>query len=187
MTTVKTRWMALVLGTAALVGCAPRGGAEPTAQPASPCQAPPAPAPPPPPVATVATFPAAPAATKPPAPSARQTTLSADDRLAVKRLVLARSVKNREPIDVGATFKGDRVYAFVEVENRGSAPGEIVVEFEPPGGGAPRGDVTLAVGPAARWRTWAYTRTASIAGAWTAVVKNKKGDVLARAPFEVTL
>ncbi len=79
------------------------------------------------------------------------------------------------------------MYAFVEIENKGGAPAEIVVEFEPPGGGAPHGDVTLAVGPAPRWRTWAYTRTASTAGSWTAVVKNKKGEVLARAPFEVTL
>jgi hypothetical protein len=106
----------------------------------------------------------------------------------VKRFVLAGAVKDREPVDAGTTFNGSRkVYAFVEIENRGGAPAEIVVEFQPPGGGAPRGDVTLAVGPAPRWRTWAYTRTASTPGSWTAVVKNRKGDVLARAPFEVTL
>ena len=110
-------------------------------------------------------------------------------KLAVRRFVLSGGVRNREPIDPGTSFKGgsQKVYAFVEVENRGGAPAEIVVEFEPPGGGAPHGDVTLAVGAAPRWRTWAYTRTASTAGSWTAVVKNKKGEVLARAPFEVTL
>ncbi len=186
MTTVKTRVMVLILGASGFLGCAPRGP-EPTAQVASPCQALSAPAPVPVPAAPVVATPAAPAVTPPPATPVRQTTLSEDDRLAVKRLVIARSVKNREPVNPGVTFKGDRVYAFVEVENRAHAPGEIVVEFEPPGGGPAHGDVTLAVGPAARWRTWAYTRTASIAGSWTAVVKNRRGDVLARAPFEVTL
>ncbi|APR83706.1 Hypothetical protein A7982_09055 [Minicystis rosea] len=122
-------------------------------------------------------------------PEPRKATLSGDDLLSVKRLVLAQGVKNREPIDEGTSFKseGGKIYAYVEVENRGHGPGEIVVEFEPPGGGAPHGDVTLAVGPSARWRTWAYTRTAKTPGAWTAVIKNRKGDVLARAPFEVTL
>ena len=98
-------------------------------------------------------------------------------KLTVKRLVLARGVKDHEPMEAGTTFKSDarKVYAFVEIENRGRVPGEIVVEFEPPGGGAPHGDVTLAVGPAAPWRTWAYTRTASTAGTWTAVVEGYEG------------
>ncbi len=186
MAMVKTRVMVLILGTAALAGCTPRAGASPTSQ-AEPALPTPAAAPAPAPAAPAVATSAALAAPPPAAPAPRQTTLGADDKLAVKRLVIARSVKNREPLDPGITFKGDRVYAFVEVENRGHAPAEIVVEFEPPGGGAPHGDVTLAVGPAARWRTWAYTRTASTAGSWTAIVKNRKGEVLARAPFEVTL
>ncbi len=185
--------MALILGTAALGACGQRGDVQPTAEIA------PAPAP----VAPVAAAPAAPAPVASacgstcPAPAIvapavaqpRRATHSADDRLAVKRFVLARGVKDREPVDAGTRFKRDahKVYAFVEIENPGRAPAEIVVEFEPPGGGAAHGDVTLAVGAAARWRTWAYTRTASTAGTWTAVVKNKKGEVLARAPFEVTL
>jgi hypothetical protein len=178
--------MVLILGTAALAGCGERGGARPSAQPEpTPASA-----------AATATTSAAPASPAPtasasaqPAPEPRRATLGADDKLAVRRFVLARGVKDREPVDAGTAFKRDgrKLYAFVEVENRGGAPAEIVVEFEPPGGGAPHGDVTLAVGAAARWRTWAYTRTADVAGSWTAVVKNKKGKVLARTPFEVTL
>jgi hypothetical protein len=186
---VKTqaKWaMVLVLGTA-LAGCGERGGVRTTARP----EPAPAPASAAPPAASAAPAPPAPAASAqaPTAPEPRRPTLGADDKLSVRRFVLARGVRNREPVEEGTSFKSEarKLYAFVEVENRGGAPAEIVVEFEPPGGGAPHGDVTLSVGAAARWRTWAYTRTANEAGSWTAVVKNKKGRVLARAPFEVTL
>jgi hypothetical protein len=180
------RTMVVVLGTAALAGCGERAAVRATAQAATPVASAAVTAPPPPVACPV---PAVAAATPAPTPEPRQATLGAEGKLAVKRFVLASGVKNREPVDAGTRFKGgaQKVYAFVEVENRGGAPAEIVVEFDPPGGGIPHGDVTLAVGPAPRWRTWAYTRTAAMAGAWTAVVKNKKGDVLARAPFEVTL
>jgi hypothetical protein len=137
--------------------------------------------------ATSAPSPAA--ADKAPSEAPRRGSKSADDSLIVKRLVVARGVKNREPVDPTTTFDGattHKVYAFVEVENRGSEPGEILVEFEPPGGGGAHGDITLAVGAAPRWRTWAYTRTVNTPGSWTAVVKNKRGEALARAPFEVT-
>jgi hypothetical protein len=110
--------------------------------------------------------------------------------LKVKRLVVAQGVEKREPIDSAATFKLaeiDRLYAFVEVENGSHEEGEVVVEFEPPGGGAPTGNVRLDVGSSPRWRTWAYTRAARKVGAWTAVVKTTDGEVLARTPFEVTL
>lgn len=110
--------------------------------------------------------------------------------LRVKRLVVAQGVEKREPIDSAATFKLaeiDRLYAFVEVENGSHEEGEVVVEFEPPGGGAPTGNVRLDVGSSPRWRTWAYTRAARKVGAWTAVVKTTDGEVLARTPFEVTL
>ncbi|MFT3773631.1 MAG: DUF2914 domain-containing protein [Minicystis sp.] len=194
---MSTRWTmvaAMFLGTAMLAGCGERSGVRATSQaeaPAATSAAPVAPAP----VAAAPTPAPAPAASPTPAPKEpakaepRKANLGGDDLLTVKRLVLAQGVKDREPIDAGASFKSDagKIYAFVEVENHGRAAGEIVVEFEPPGGGAPHGDVTLAVGAAHRWRTWAYTRTAKTPGAWTAVVKNKKGDVLARAPFEVVL
>ena len=188
MKTQTIRAMVVVLATAALAGCGERTGVRAASQAAAPAAVAPAAALAPAPAACPmpAVTAAAPA---PPAAEPRQATLGADGKLTVRRFVLAGGVKDREPVDPGTRFKGGarKVYAFVEVENRGGAPAEIVVEFEPPGGGTPHGDVTLAVGPAARWRTWAYTRTASAAGSWTAVVKNKKGDVLARAPFEVTL
>jgi hypothetical protein len=108
----------------------------------------------------------------------------------VKRFVLTPAVAGREPTEPRTSFDRDetgRIYAFVELENESRAPGEIVVAFEPPDGGALRGNVTLEVGPHPRFRTWAFTRSAREVGSWTAVVMDSNGAILARAPFDVTL
>lgn len=109
-------------------------------------------------------------------------------KLAVKRLVIARAVDGREPKSPDVLFnaKESKIYAFVEVENPEKAPGAVHVAFLPPSGDA-HGDVTLAVGDSARWRTWAFTRQAHEAGEWTAVVRDDQGKELARQSFEVTL
>jgi hypothetical protein len=115
--------------------------------------------------------------------------------LVVKRLVVAHSVKDHEPVFPDTTFKvadAGRIYAFVEVENDEKASGEVFVSFEPTDGApatrrAPRGDVKLSVGTSPRWRTWAFTRAAKDVGSWVAVVRSANGEVLARAPFDVTL
>ncbi len=116
------------------------------------------------------------------APRARAT------KLAVKRLVIARGVAGREPKSPDVLFnaKESKIYAFVEVANPEKAPGEVHVSFLPPSGDA-HGDVVLAVGDTARWRTWAFTRQAHEAGEWTAVVRDAQGKELARQSFEVTL
>jgi hypothetical protein len=187
--TVRLGKLMMVVGAMAMAACG-----EPTAAPI--VRAEPLPATPEQPVAPPA--PAMPAASTTPPPAAATCApalaggearrRASADSLTVRRLVLARGVRGREPIDVGTSFPstGRKVYAFVEVDNRAGAPAEVVVEFQPPNGGPPHGDVTLAVGPAPRWRTWAYTRTAIVPGAWTAIVRTRTGEVLARAPFEVT-
>ena len=116
--------------------------------------------------------------------------------LLVKRFVVARAVKDHEPVDADTTFKvadAGRIYAFVEVENDDRVPGEVFVSFESAsperdaGRKADHGDVKLSIGTSPRWRTWAFTRAAKDVGAWVAVVRDAHGEVLARAPFEVTL
>ena len=100
-------------------------------------------------------------------------------KLRIKRLVLADEVKGREPVEPKTSFQAaetDRIYAFVEVENGAVEETEITVSFEPPDGGATRGNVTLSVGASPRWRTWAFTRGARVAGAWTAVVRAPDGS-----------
>ncbi|WP_052375758.1 DUF2914 domain-containing protein [Chondromyces apiculatus] len=121
--------------------------------------------------------------------STRRTTKDAAP-VKVKRLVLTEDIEGREPTRAMTSFTGAearKIYAFVEVENPSAASSEITVTFEPPDGSGARGHVTLDVGAAHRWRTWAFTRSAKVAGSWTAVVHGPRGEELARAPFEVTL
>jgi len=115
---------------------------------------------------------------------------SAPAKLKVKRLLLTEQIKDREPVEPRSAFEAaeaGRIYAFIELENPAAEESEITVTFEPPGGGTSHGNVTLDVGASRRWRTWAYTRAARSAGAWTAVVRGPSGEELARAPFDVTL
>ncbi|WP_437654077.1 DUF2914 domain-containing protein [Sorangium sp. So ce1182] len=194
-TKMARRMMFLALCTVSLAGCGERHDARPPAPAAAAC---PAATQCPEPVA-VAAAPAAPPAATVTAPAPAATAAGVKERkekargaaeLKVKRLVVAAGVKDREPVAPGTTFRApetERLYAFIELENRSEAEGEITVAFVPPDGGAPVGNVTLGVGPSPRWRTWAFTRGARKAGEWTAVVRSGTGEELARAPFEVTL
>ena len=112
---------------------------------------------------------------------------AAAKRLGVKRLVLAHGIDGHEPQDATGTFKSsdDRVYAFIELENPGKVGSAISVIFEPPSG-PPVAEIPLTVGDASRFRTWAFTRKARAAGAWTVVVRDDQHRVLARQTFTVT-
>ena len=161
-----------------LAGCASK-----TPQSAQPAPAPSATA-----VAT-----AAQATVPPPAPSATTAAIAAARveakharKLAVKRVILARGVDRHEPVDPGTAFDASeqKVYAFVEIDNPERLPGEITVEFQPPSKKY-EGRVTLGVGEASRWRTWAFTRQAHETGEWTAIVRDERGRELAREKFDV--
>jgi Protein of unknown function (DUF2914) len=110
--------------------------------------------------------------------------------LTVKRLVIAKKIEKREPIDPSTTFrKGDveRVYAFVEIANPNADPSEVLITFVPPTAKGPRGNVRLDVGSSPRWRTWAFTRGVDQVGTWVAVVSTPEGRELARQTFEVII
>jgi len=115
------------------------------------------------------------------------TRATAAKRLGVKRLVLAHGIDGREPQDPSATFtsSNDRVYAFVELENPARTADAISVVFEPPTGAA-LAEIPLQVGETARFRTWAFTRRAHVAGEWTVVIRDAQHRVLARQTFTVT-
>jgi hypothetical protein len=187
---MKAMLAAVTLMTTTLVGCGERGaqpGGEASARPAA--LAAPSAAPTAAPVAVVCP-PAAASVAPPEAPRPPvKVKATTEGALVVKRLVVAPAVKGREPVDPATSFKADsgKIYAFVELENKEATESEITVSFEAPDGKSATGNVKLDVGAEPRWRTWAYTRAARTAGSWTAIVKNRRGDVLARAPFEVTL
>lgn len=107
-------------------------------------------------------------------------------KLGVKRLVLAHGIDGHEPQDASETFKSndDRIYAFVEIENPTRSADAISVVFEPPSG-PPVAEIPLAVGETSRFRTWAFTRKAHVAGEWTVVIRDANHKVLARQTFKV--
>ena len=135
---------------------------------------------------------AAPIPSATPALSAKPATVAAKESdsasLRVKRLVIAKNVEKREPVDSGVVFKKSelgKIYAFVEVENPEKGKSEVVVKFLPPGKKTSKSLVSLDVGEAARWRTWASTRNIDELGTWQAVVTTKDGRELARQSFDV--
>jgi hypothetical protein len=108
-------------------------------------------------------------------------------KMQVKRLVVARGVRGREPVDPSSRFTlgPSPLVAFVEVGNRGDAPGEIVIAFEK--GATRAGNIELAVpGHQPRWRTWGRTHGIKEPGRWDVVVRERGGRELARLPFEVS-
>ncbi|MCC7542533.1 MAG: DUF2914 domain-containing protein [Deltaproteobacteria bacterium] len=108
--------------------------------------------------------------------------------LRVHRIVLARGVANRVPVEAGERFvvggPDERLYTWVEVENAGEEAAELVFTWIPPQGVA-RGGQALEVPSARRWRTWAFTRQARTPGEWTAEVRTVDGELLARQSFVV--
>lgn len=120
-------------------------------------------------VASVAPPPVVTASVTVVAPPPKVAVVKHADKLALKRIVLARGVEHHEPVDSATSFdaKTQKVFAFVEIENPEKLPGEITVEFEPP--------------------SKKDTRQAHEAGEWTAIVRDERGHVIGRQAFDVTL
>lgn len=147
----------------------------------------------------IVTAPVAPAA--PPAPNpvaapvqtrapvaVTHTLTPASAALRVRRLVVARSIEDREPQEVATRFTmdaNDRLYAFAEVQNNG-APTHVHVRFVPRTAARRSvGLATLEVPTASRWRTWAYSDFVRTPGEWVAVLEADDGTELARTPFVI--
>lgn len=110
-----------------------------------------------------------------------------DQGLKVKRFVVTRKIEDREPV-AGDDFKlgGGPVYAFVELENSGSAPRSVRLLFENQDTKATVGHVKLTVpGAQQHYRTWGNTRLIRDPGRWVAVVSTVDGVELGRASFDV--
>ncbi len=103
----------------------------------------------------------------------------------VQRLVVARDVKDREPVDAGGMTVSEPVVAFLEMKHLGSDEAALVVTFEHEGG-KKVGFIELSVpGESPRFRTWGRTRNIKDSGSWVAVVTTKDGVELARQEFTV--
>lgn len=130
---------------------------------------------------------AAPAKEHAPVAKAPRAQAPLDAAARVTRLSVSRGVERRQPVGEAERFERgsyERLYAYLEVDNRGEA-GAVVVSFVPPGGGPERGRVRLDVGASPRYRTWAYSRAVDLPGRWAAVVRSLDGRELARTSFDV--
>jgi hypothetical protein len=110
-----------------------------------------------------------------------------EQKMNVKRLVLAHGIDGHEPQQPTTTFqaKDDRVYAFVEVANPTKVEGKVLVVFEPPSGPA-LAPISLDVKAGSpRFRTWAFTRRAHEVGDWAVVIRDTNGRLLARETFKI--
>jgi hypothetical protein len=160
--------------------------------PTTPAIASPSPALPATPAQTLAAVPTlavAPIAPIPPAPrSSAPVPASSASRLVVKRFVVAADVRDREPLTISELPRdAERVYAFAELQNRGSQPEQVRITFERKGGRERVGHATLSI-PASvpRHRTWATSRHVHAPGIWEAVLWSEGGVELGRTVFEVT-
>lgn len=177
-----------------LLGCSRRDEAsplaarEPLAKAAPVLAAPPPAAPKPAPTALEAKSEKPLAAVEPAKKLVKSTpepTLSSGQGLAVRRLVVSRSIERREPVLADRlTVSDEPLYAFVELENDSDQADGVVITFEHEGKSV--GHVKLEV-PAKnkRWRTWGKTKQVRQAGDWVVVVKSADGKELARKSFRV--
>ena len=128
-----------------------------------------------------------------PAPSPRRDTETANharprpDVLDARRVILARSVRGREPVNPTRVLQpvDAPVYAFFELTNLGGEARAPVVVFIGPDG-IERGHIELQV-PAntPRWRTWAFSRNVTLAGEWRVELRGEDGNIVAEQEFQI--
>jgi hypothetical protein len=117
-----------------------------------------------------------------PAPTLREV-----EGLELRRLVVARDVEAREPVEAGMSFRAEErpMYAFLELRNRTEIDRRVSVTFEDERGRAV-GHVELDVpATAPRWRTWMRSRMVTDPGRWTARVHDEEGRELGELTFEL--
>lgn len=123
-----------------------------------------------------------------PVPEPSYEPVLAGGEVRLNRLIVASGIAQHEPTGASDTFElgaQPHIYAFVDAVNETDEPVTLRVTFVPEHGetaGHVRLEIPANVG---RFRTWAYTRHVYTAGRWEAVVRDERGRVIARRPFEV--
>lgn len=109
--------------------------------------------------------------------------------LKISRLLVGTGVEEREPVGVADSFSTgttSRVLAFVEIENAKAEATTVQLAWVDLATGSERGQYTLKIGAAKRWRTWARGAAPKTAGEFAVVVRDESGLELARTPFTMT-
>ena len=109
------------------------------------------------------------------------------DGVSLRRLVVARGIEDREPVEHGVGFAAQErpMYAFLDVQNRTDEDRLLQVTFEDEAGTAV-GHVELDIpAEAPRWRTWMRSRMVTTPGRWNAIVRDGSGELLGRVAFDL--
>ncbi|MDI7269566.1 MAG: hypothetical protein QME96_16380 [Myxococcota bacterium] len=110
--------------------------------------------------------------------------------LSIRRFVLCKDVKGREPVEPARSFRRSRdgrIWVFIDAANAGSGTRKLAVSFESSTrAGARTPPLALEIPPAPRHRTWAWATAWRPPGAYDAVVRDEAGAIVARGRFEVT-
>lgn len=106
--------------------------------------------------------------------------------LKVARFELATGVDKREPTVIATTFEsGQKVYAFLELKNKGGPETAVFVRFERDGSKPGQG-IRLVVPATGRHRTFAFSASTKYPGTYRCVVTAEDGTVLMEKSYEVT-
>jgi len=111
-----------------------------------------------------------------------------DDSTSLTRIVAARQVEDREPVDTEGPFVGDgeRVYIVMEFQNPRRSEQTVTLDWHFVDRDR-QSTQTVDVGASSRWRTWVYRRlTHRTVGNWHVEVKSDDGTVLGQVDFVVT-
>jgi hypothetical protein len=108
--------------------------------------------------------------------------------VALTRSLLARRIENREPVGVADAFEadGERVYLFMEVDNRAGPEAALTVRWTHAATGEVFEQVVRA-GRSPSWRTWAHrTLFPNLTGSWRVEVVTSSGCRVGAVDFDVT-
>jgi hypothetical protein len=111
-----------------------------------------------------------------------------ENMLSVRRLVVARGIENREPVDEAVEFNSvnEPLFAFLELANEQPESQNVVVSFEREDGTKVRSISLEVPAQVTRWRTWARCDGIDQQGSWNVVARTPDGQLLAQGAFSVT-
>jgi hypothetical protein len=104
-----------------------------------------------------------------------------DPQFTIKKLVVAKDVKNREPVGVSDTFSSSigKVYCFIMATD--IAQDSEIIDFA----GKKIHTYKLPLKQGNRWRTFAYKNVSGKKGDWRVVIRDSDRHIYKSAPFTV--
>jgi len=111
-------------------------------------------------------------------------TVEHSSQFTIEKMVIAESIKNREPVGVSDTFPPttEKVYCFLEVTNIAQ---DTQIKFIWYRNSKRVHTYKLPLKQGVRWRTYAYKNIYGKKGKWNVEVKDSKGNIVKAVAFKV--